>query len=167
MPVVTDLKEIALIATEKERENDAFRFFLKQLDSVYVDKIVHPINELITQKVDCTQCGNCCKSLMINITAEESESLAKLFQTDIVAIKEKYIEESQQGQMIMNTIPCHFLQGTTCSIYEHRFTECRQFPHLHKPDFTGRLFGTLMYYAICPIIFNVIEELKEKLEFTS
>jgi Fe-S-cluster containining protein len=82
---------------------------------------------------------------MINITAEESESLAELFQTDIVTIKEKYIEESQQGQMIMNTIPCHFLQGTTCSIYEHRFTECRQFPHLHKPDFTGRLFGTLMY----------------------
>jgi len=38
---------------------------------------------------------------------------------------------------------------------------------LHKDNFTDRLFGTLMYYAMCPIIFNVVEELKMQSGFHS
>ena len=165
MPLLTDLKKIILIAAEKEVENDMFRIFLKQQDGEQIDSIVHKLNDEITPEIDCTQCGNCCKSLMINVTSEEMASLATHLQISLADVKEKYIEESEQGQMIINTIPCHFLSGTTCSIYEHRFTECREFPHLHKPHFTGRLFGTLMYYAMCPIIFNVVEELKKTLGF--
>ena len=126
---------------------------------------MHRINDAITPQIDCTTCGNCCKSLMINITPKETVSLATHLQMDIEHVKEKFIEISEQGKMIINTIPCHFLGGTSCTIYENRFTECREFPHLHKKDFTTRLFGTLMYYAMCPIIFNVVETLKEELNY--
>lgn len=163
--LVTDLQKIQLVASDKEVENDEFRIFLKQQDRAQIDLIVHKLNEEITPQIDCTKCGNCCKSLIINVTPQETESLAAHFATTVTAVKEKYIEISQQGQMIINTIPCHFLQGTSCSIYTNRFTECREFPHLHKNNFTARLFGTLMYYALCPIIFNVVETLKEKLDF--
>ena len=164
MPVLTDLKKIKCISAEKEDENDAFRFFLKQQDGEQIDRIVHRLNDEIAPEVNCTQCGNCCKS-MVNVTSEEVLSLATHLQINLAGFKEKYIEESEQGQMIINAIPCHFLSGTTCSIYEYRFTQCRDFPHLHKPHFTGRLFGTLMYYATCPIIFNVVEKLKNELGF--
>ena len=97
---------------------------------------------------------------MINVTPEETRSVAEKLNITTAAFREKYIEESAGGQLIMNTIPCHFLSGSVCTIYASRFNECREFPHLHKPNFRGRLFGTLMHYAICPIIFNVIEELK-------
>jgi Fe-S-cluster containining protein len=80
-------------------------------------------------------------------------------------VKEKYIEESQQGNCFINTIPCHFLADNKCTIYENRFTECRDFPHLHKPGFKARLAGTLMHYGRCPIIYNVIEEMKVKTGF--
>lgn len=163
--LVTDLQKIKLMASAKEGEHEEFRIFLKQQDSAQIDVTVHKLNEEITPQIDCTQCGNCCKSLIINVTPQETESLAAHFETSVTAIKEKYIEISQQGQMIINTIPCHFLQGTSCSIYTNRFTECREFPHLHKNNFTARLFGTLMYYTLCPIIFNVVETLKEKLNF--
>jgi Fe-S-cluster containining protein len=102
---------------------------------------------------------------MINVTAEEADNLAKHLQTSLAVLKEKYIEESQEGQMIINKIPCHFLEGTKCSIYQNRFTECRDFPHLHKNNFTSRLFGIMMYYEVCPIIFNVVEELKDETGF--
>ncbi len=167
MPLQTDLKEIKEIAAEKEPENDRFRIFLKQQDGAQIDALVHQFNDEVTAQIDCTQCGNCCKSLMINVTDEEVESLAVNLQTDLAAVKEKYIEESEQGRMIINTIPCHFLAGTKCSIYRYRFTECREFPHLHKPHFTRRLFGILMYYAMCPIIFNVVEKLKLALDFNA
>ncbi len=167
MPLLADLKKIKRIAAEKETENDRFRIFLKQQDGEQIDTIVHKLNAGISAQIDCTQCGNCCKSLMINVTSEDTKALATHLHISQADVKEKYIEESGQGEMIINTIPCHFLRGTTCSIYEHRFTDCREFPHLHKPHFTSRLFGTLMYYEMCPIVYNVVEKLKEKLDFNS
>ena len=165
MPLVTDLSKIKQIAEEKQAENDLFRDFLKQQDDVAIDSMVHALSETITAQIDCTQCGNCCKSLMINITKEETIQLSNHLQISETQLIDQYIEQSEQGQMVINTIPCHFLKGTTCSIYEHRFTECREFPHLHKPHFTGRLFGTMQYYEICPIIFNVVEKLKEAIYY--
>ena len=163
--LVTDLAIIKSIAAERENENDSFRIFLKNMDGEAVDKVVHELNESIAPQIDCTQCGNCCKTLMINITPDEANVLATQLNLEVADLKEKYIEVSNQGQLIMNTIPCHFLTGTCCSIYENRFNECREFPHLHKDHFTSRLFGTMMYYEMCPIIFNVVEELKSRLEF--
>ena len=165
MPLITDLTKIKQIADEKQAENDLFRDFLKQQNDDVIDSMVHTLSETITPQIDCTQCGNCCKSLMINITKEETIQLSSHLQISETQLIDQYIEQSEQGQMIINTIPCHFLKGTTCSIYEQRFTECREFPHLHKPHFTGRLFGTMQYYEICPIIFNVVEKLKDALHY--
>ena len=165
MPLITDLTKIKQIADEKQAENDLFRDFLKQQNDDVIDSMVHTLSETITPQIDCTQCGNCCKSLMINITKEETIQLSSHLQISETQLIDQYIEQSEQGQMIINTIPCHFLKGTTCSIYEQRFTECREFPHLHKPHFTGRLFGTMQYYEICPIIFNVVEKLKEAIYY--
>jgi Fe-S-cluster containining protein len=163
--LLTDLGVIKNLAAERENENDTFRVFLKNKNSNDIDALVQQLNDSITPKIDCTQCGNCCKSLMINITHPEAAALAVKLKMELPDLKKKYIEESHQGQLIMNTIPCHFLSGTKCSIYENRFTECRDFPHLHKDNFTDRLFGTLQHYGMCPIIFNVVEELKERIGF--
>lgn len=127
--------------------------------------MVFQINNEVEQKIDCTTCGACCKGLMINVTQKESDAVAAHLQMNNDDFEEKYIEKSMGGQMIINTIPCHFLSDSKCTIYKNRFNECREFPHLHKPNFTDRLFGTLIHYSICPIIFNVVEELKSATEF--
>jgi Fe-S-cluster containining protein len=160
MPLLHDLQEITALAKEREHENDSFRIYLKNKNTAHIDELVHKINEEITPQIDCTQCGNCCKTLMINITEKETEKLSVHLNLSVTVTKEKYIEESQMGQMVMNSMPCPFLGGKSCTIYEQRFTECREFPHLHRPYFTDRLFGTLMHYGMCPIIFNVVEKLK-------
>ncbi len=163
--IILHLETIQRLAAEKENDNEAFRFFLKQQDGSLIDKKVYRLNEFVTEKTDCTACGNCCKSLMINVTASEAENLAATLQTTVETVKTKYLDVSPGGKMVISSIPCHFLQGTKCSIYEHRFEGCREFPHLNRANFTQRLFGTMMYYGTCPIIFNVIELLKEELEF--
>ena len=165
MNILTSLQNIKTIAAAKENENDSFRVFVKNQDTRLVDKNVQELNDLIAPQIDCTQCGNCCKSLMINVTQKELTELSNFLNQEEKLVKEKYIEESQEGQLIINTIPCHFLSEKKCSIYENRFTECREFPHLHKENFSSRLFGMLFHYASCPIIFNVVEELKTRLGF--
>jgi Fe-S-cluster containining protein len=162
----SNLIVIARQADEKQEENDAFRTFLR-MQPGNVDLIVHALNDEIEPQIDCTKCGNCCRSLMINVKQEEAIALADHFNESFSSIKEKYLEQSVGGQFIINTIPCHFLTENKCSIYEQRFEDCRAFPHLYKDGFTDRLFGTFMHYGRCPIIYNVVEALKFRTGFLS
>ena len=161
----TDLNFIALEADSKVNENDDFAQFLRNRDNESLDSLAHQVNDKISTAIDCTACGNCCRSLVINVTASEVVLLSEHLQLTEADTKEKFIEESQQGNCYINTIPCHFLSNNKCTIYEARFTECRDFPHLHKPGFKDRLSGTLMHYGRCPIIYNVIEKMKVQLGF--
>ena len=163
--LTTELSVIREEAITREEENDLFRIFLNEQDDLKLDVIVHRINSDVSAGIDCTQCGNCCRSLIINIEPEETERLSTQLNMSLQAFKAEFVEESQQGQLVINTVPCHFLADNKCSIYEHRFMQCRQFPHLHKNGFIKRLGGTLMHYGSCPIIYNVIEALKAELLF--
>jgi Fe-S-cluster containining protein len=157
---ITDLVEIAARADEKDEENAAFMQWIRRNADGSIDELVQGLNEKVSAAVDCTQCGNCCKTLVINVTPEEAAGLAETLEKTLSETKEAYIEESLQGNMFINTMPCHFLTDNKCTIYSGRFTECRDFPHLHKPGFVPRLLGTLGHYGRCPIIHNVIEEVK-------
>ncbi|RYF91034.1 MAG: YkgJ family cysteine cluster protein [Chitinophagaceae bacterium] len=130
-----------------------------------VDDIVHRLNDEVAAAVDCTSCGACCRQLMINITTQDAMKMSNHLQMEPAAFKSRFVEEGSSGMMIMNTIPCHFLANNMCTAYDARFTECREFPDLHKPNFKGRLFATLIHYAMCPIIFNVVERLKDEMGF--
>ena len=164
---IINIAQIQDLEKTRQEENDDFYQSLKQLDEGEIDSLVHALNEEVSRGIDCTTCGNCCRSLMINIEPGEPEALASHFNMSLPELQEKFIEVSQQGKMIVNTIPCHFLADNKCTIYPHRFNECREFPHLHKPGFVQRYPGTIMHYGRCPIIFNVIEELKKMLNDTA
>ena len=163
--IVTDRIFIKQQAAIKEEENDAFRVYLKRINSDELDEKVHQINNYVTPKIDCTSCGACCRQLMINVTEEEKMNVANYLNISPQQFKTDYLEESMEGKLIINTIPCHFLANSKCSIYENRFTECRAFPHLHESNFKNGLFGTLVHYAMCPIIYNVVEQLKVEVGF--
>jgi hypothetical protein len=165
LTIQTSLSFIAKAADEKQEENLRFVEFLKQRNSNEVDEEVHRLNQLVEPRIDCTSCGNCCKSLMINITAAEADRAAARLQITREVFDEKYVEKGSHELMIINQIPCHFLENNACSIYEDRFAGCREFPALHLPQFTGRLFSVMMHYDRCPIIFNVMEEMKSSTGF--
>jgi Fe-S-cluster containining protein len=159
--VVTDLSIISQEALTKEDENLRFREILKNRNSDSIDELISQLNESISSQIDCTQCGNCCKSLMINVTSADTERLAAHLHTSVRKFEEKHIERSSEGTMaVMNSIPCHFLHENKCAVYKARPEECRQFPGLHRKGFTTRLFATFMHYGRCPIVYNVIEALK-------
>lgn len=162
----TDLMQIAKAELEKNEENLRFKDMLRGSDAASIDAEVQALNNGVTPQIDCTTCGNCCKTLMINVTQPEVEKLSVHLQMQEETLKEKYIETSLTGdRMIVNAIPCHFLTGTKCGIYEYRFAGCREFPGMHLPGFTNRLFTTFMHYGRCPIIYNVVEQLKIKTGF--
>jgi Fe-S-cluster containining protein len=162
---ISDLDVIAAKAVERAEENDHFLRSLRTLDAGDLDATAHEVNSEVTAAIDCTECGNCCSKLVINVTKPEVAGLAETLGISELKTRELYIEESMGGNCFVNTIPCHFLSDKKCTIYTDRFTECRDFPHLHKPGFKARLAGTLNYYGSCPIIYNVVEVMKRKVGF--
>ncbi len=137
------------------------------MNETEVDAAVFALNQTIEPQIDCTQCGNCCKSLMVNITNEEASYAAEFLNMSREQFDETYVEKGSHELMIINTIPCAFLEGTSCSIYSHRFAGCREFPALHLPQINKRLFTVMMHYNRCPIIYNVMEQLKAQTGFLS
>ena len=160
-----NLETITNIAAEKEIENQLFVDHLKKQDGQEIDGLVFTLNHFISSQIDCMQCGNCCKSLMINVSDDEANHLSEHLHQSRKEFEHKYVEKGNNGMMIINTIPCHFLHNNKCTVYEHRFAGCKEFPGLHLPDFTKRLFSVFMHYKRCPIIFNVVEELKTAANF--
>ena len=162
-----NLAEIAAIAQNKEAENQSFRSYLKSQASDDIDTLVQELDALVTPRIDCTACGNCCRSLMINVEPDEVTRLAGHLNRTEADLIDSYIETGvNNSMMVINRIPCHFLENSMCTIYEHRFAGCREFPGLHLPQFTNRLFSMMIHYGTCPIIFNVIEQMKVKLGFS-
>jgi hypothetical protein len=58
-----DSIKIENIAKEREDENWYFRTFLKGYDNIHLDSIVHELFKQVSEAIDCTACGNCCKKL--------------------------------------------------------------------------------------------------------
>ncbi len=161
----SNLTTIALKSAEMEKENVAFLQHLKELNSLELDASVHILNKLITPAIDCTQCGNCCKSLMIGLNTAEADAAAEFLAISRKDFDDAYVEKSLSGKMLMSAMPCHFLADNKCTIYENRFAGCREFPALHLPEVQNRLFTIFMHYDRCPIIYNVMEALKTEVHF--
>ena len=161
----TDLAFLQSFAKDKEQENDRFKEFVREKNDNEVDELVKELDAMVSPKINCTDCGNCCKSLMVCLNEKEANTLSNHLQQSRKEFDEKYLEKGSNGMMIMNQMPCHFLSDNKCTIYEYRFEGCKEFPALHLPHFKRRLFTTFMHYDRCPIIFNVVEQMKDRMDF--
>ncbi len=165
MDIELDLEKIKKLGELHENENLKFRTFLKQNSDNKVDRIVHGLNREVSALIDCTTCGNCCKNLKPSITHEDLDRLANRLSITPQQIENDYTE-LDEGVLYFSHLPCSFLNDNKCTIYNDRPEDCRSFPHLHKEYFTSRLWGVIDNYSICPIVFNVFEELKIKFNWS-
>jgi Fe-S-cluster containining protein len=152
-----DLSRIQQLSHERDDENWEFRSWLKQCAPDDIDGLVKTLSQKYFALIDCTQCANCCRSLHVEFQKSELYAIAKTLGQSIEAFQKQSMSEGKVNP------PCPMLNGKLCSIYENRPDVCRSFPHLEQPEFTSRLIGVIENVAICPIAFNVLEELKAKL----
>jgi len=163
--IETSLNKIQKLAKQREEENWEFRSFLKGYpSSKKVDKIVHTLFQEISSKIDCTKCANCCKVVKPVLTAKDIEKLSEGLGIPIAQLKEEYLTEYKEEKgLTFKTLPCPLLKDTLCTQYPHRPAVCESFPHLYKKDFISRLIQVVENYYICPIVFNIYENIKDEL----
>ncbi len=162
--IEVDLDKIEKLGKLREDQNFEFRAFLKGQDSGKIDKIVHRLNFEISNQIDCTTCGNCCRKLKPCITEQDIKILSQGLNFSPQQVKSDYIE-IDEGKQYFKNLPCSFLKEKKCTVYNDRPEDCRLYPHLHKKMFISRLWGVIENYSICPIVFNVFERLKTELNY--
>lgn len=160
------MNKIELLGKQNEEENFRFRRFLKNQDPEEVDKVVHQLHNRITNQIDCTECGNCCNSLRPGVTNQEIERLAGMDGMKPRDFEDEFVEEDSGQDKCLKDTPCKYLKDKKCTIYSQRPNACKSYPHTHKPKFTSRTFVMIQNYGICPIVFNLMEELKRELRFS-
>jgi Fe-S-cluster containining protein len=168
MKLETDLKIIKKLSEKNDEENWNFRSFLKGYDATIeeIDAIVHELNQRISSEIDCTICANCCKKVQPVLDQEDINKCCEGIVISISQFKKKYLKpDEEQGKFIFKDKPCPFLKNNLCSIYPHRPNYCKSYPHLHKNEFVFRLWGVVENCSICPIVFNVYEQLKDELRY--
>jgi Fe-S-cluster containining protein len=170
--MAVDLVQIREMAKEKEDENWRFRQFLKtrcSLPPEEIDRRVFEITRRVWAGIDCTACANCCRQVRPSFSEDDLVRLTRRLKMERQDLVEKYLEPADpdsDGPWQTRTIPCPFLQENRCSIYEDRPSDCRGYPYLDKPDFVSRTLGMLERTSTCPIVYEVMEELKGSLKFS-
>ena len=160
----TDLIKIKNFSKEREDENWYFRTFLKGYDIKHLDSIVHELFKQVSEAIDCTSCGNCCKKMQPILKKKDIDKLSVSLNITPDKFIAKYVNKDGDGKSIINQLPCPFLKDNKCTKYDSRPVDCASYPHLHKKDFVFRLIGVVNNYSICPIVFNVYEALKNRLK---
>jgi uncharacterized protein len=167
-----DLVQIRLQAKEKEDENDRFRLFLKSkchLKPEEIDERVFAATRRVWAGVDCTQCANCCREVHPTFSEEEVDRLARRLAITPQQFIDSYLERSEpysDNRWTTRTTPCPFLKENRCSVYEERPADCSGYPYLYEPEFVFRTMGMIGRTFTCPIVYEVMEELKKSLGFS-
>lgn len=167
--LVTDLKEIARRSEKDRDDNWDFRSYLKGFldwSDRRLDSLVHELAEEVSAQIDCTTCANCCRAMSTAATKADMIRIGKRLGMSAAEFEKQYVtSKGEYGDKLISGVPCRFLNGCLCSIYEDRPRDCRDFPHLHKPRFRSRSMSVIENASACPIVFNVLNELKRRLRW--
>jgi Fe-S-cluster containining protein len=157
------LKLMQLTKSSNEVENVYFKKFLRDMPSAQIDEAIHKLNKLVEEEIDCTQCGNCCKNLEPGLADDEIMKLAEIDGMDALSYRRKFVEYDGDT-LYLKTKPCKYLDACKCTIYIHRPAACSGFPHLDGVQLKYKR-SLWQNYHICPIVYTVIERLKQQLGF--
>ncbi len=168
---MADLVQIRKLGKGKEEENFRFRQFLKtrcSLEAGEIDERVFEITRRVWAGIDCTSCANCCREVKPTFSEEEVGRVARRLGMERQQFIDTYLKRSEvnnENTWQTRTTPCPFLKENLCSVYEDRPADCNGYPYLYRPDFVFRTMGMIERTFTCPIVYEVLEELKKSLGF--
>lgn len=157
--------ELPLKAKEKHGENKKFFAKLKKKPPKNLDYLMQELHENEFERTDCLSCANCCKTTGPLFTNADIDRIAKHFRLKPQKFIDSYLKLDEDNDYVLKQVPCTFLGADNyCSIYEVRPKACREFPHTNRKKFQQISNLTIKNVAICPAAYNIVEEMKKRLE---
>jgi len=159
------IAELPELAAQKKKENQQFFKRLKKRTPKNLDYVVHELHDEEFQRTDCLECANCCKTTSPIFTDKDIERIAKHLKIKVADFIATYLQRDEDNFMVLKTAPCSFLDESdnTCFIYDVRPKACAEYPHTNRKKFIQLANLTVNNTFVCPAVYNIVENLKEKL----
>lgn len=159
------LRDLPQKAKDTHKENKKFFQKLKKKTPKHLDTMMQELHDQEFERTDCLQCANCCKTTGPLFTDKDVSRISKHFKMKEQAFIEAYLRVDEENDYVLQSVPCTFLGADNyCSIYDVRPKACREFPHTDRKKFQQISNLTLKNVAICPAAFNIVEEMKKRLQ---
>ena len=158
-------EEVRNAAKRKEKENLRFRTFLKnRVNPDVLDRKFHALHKELFADYDCCQCGNCCRAYSTILERGEIEAIAAHLGMTAESFEDTCLTEGAEGLELK--APCVFLgDNGKCAIQECKPEECRSFPYTDRPDRWSSLYSILEFAEHCPVVYEMLERLKDIYRF--
>ena len=159
------LESLAGRAREKHAETKKYFTRLKKKNPKRLDLLMQQLHNEEFERTACLSCANCCKTTSPIFTEKDVTRIAKYLRIKEHAFIDEYLRRDEDDFMVLKSAPCAFLDGSnnTCFIYDVRPKACAEYPHTNRKRFIQLTNLTLKNTAICPAVFNIVEDLKKKL----
>jgi hypothetical protein len=165
------LPTIDLIALRRDARTNAtrnkyYRQYIKEslpLSNDALDKEVASLADAAFERIDCLDCGNCCRRKEIAVTAKDVRRCARGLGISSEQFVRRYVAETRDGDAYIKGGPCPFLgSDNACAIYADRPQACRDFPYLHERKVRARSLTMLENVGECPIVADVWAKLMKQ-----
>lgn len=131
-----------------------------------LDERVRALYRELKKEIKCEECGECCKSIIVVFEDGDLERLADGIGEERASLEKRLFKKYEKfGCYVMTESPCPFQKNNLCTVYEHRGTECREFPYFETRNFSEIYRYVFQGYSVCPFHYNVVEMLRQMKEF--
>ncbi len=154
-------------AQENDEQNYEFLRSLKRRNYGFrPDEAAAVLHQRAFQIVDCTRCANCCRTATITLDREDIDRISTHLGLGTQEFIKNYLEPDEQNDsFVMRQKPCPLLgDDNRCTVYDVRPAVCREYPHTDKEDFATRTIGHAGNALICPAVFWIIEQMRQRAE---
>ena len=156
-----DIKELQLLAEKVAPESKVF-FKRNKRKLEKIDSYIHAQHAFFSEKYNCLECANCCKSLGPAIYDKDIERMGKVLRMKQAELIDTYLKKDEDEDYVFRSMPCPFLlPDNYCSIYESRPKACREYPHTDRKRFSQIFLLSIKNTYTCPIVYEVIEQVKK------
>lgn len=120
----------------------------------------------IEAKINCLDCGQCCRTISPIILPEEIPQISKALAIAPAILFRDYVEMDEEGDFVFKIQPCPMLniEDNRCMIYDDRPQACREYPHTRMKNITAYWNILEKNYEICPIVQEVVNRIEEELK---
>lgn len=133
---------------------------LNQIDRRKLDALFHEAHAEVFETFDCLTCAQCCKSIPPIIRDADIRRIAAYLRIKPSEFMERYVCYDDEGDMVMNTSPCPFLEKDhTCRIYHHRPLACAEYPHTDRARMYQILKLTEKNATVCPAVRLILKKI--------
>ncbi len=151
-----------LIAKGKEFQKTNKEFLKRAKTKKGIEKFLPELHDEAFAKVDCLDCGNCCKSISPRFKTPDLKRISKFLGMKESVLIDSYLRLDEDGDYVVKKSPCPFLQSDNkCEIYEARPSDCANYPYTDSGDFFKYPNTTYENTFVCPAVNVVLEKLRE------